>query len=367
MVNRLPSDLYSEQLKKENIKQDQRQLYVLKSFDRLSLQLKTLSYPRKLLSFFIKNKPKFNGIYLWGSVGIGKTFLMDCFFESLSTSRKRRIHFHHFMQEVHIELQQYSGQRNPLTLLAKQIKNKIDVLCLDEFFVSDIIDAMLLANLLQALFDEKICFVTTSNISPNLLYKDGLQRESFLPAIKLLEQKLEIIHLSSTIDYRLLYLQSAGVYYTPLNKASENQLDKAFELYSHNDVSIEPLIISERRLAVIKSSSEAGWFDFEVLCGAMRCKQDYLELAERFSLILLSNVPVLTHRSLDEVTRFIQLVDIFYDAKIKVIISAEVLPSALYTEGKLVFAFQRTVSRLIEMQSAIYFKEGRQSALSLKQ
>lgn len=356
MLKQSPSDIYHERLKKNNLQQDQRQIFVLKSFDRLSLQFKKPSFPFQFLPSFFTKRHQANGIYLWGSVGIGKTFLMDCFFDSLTTSRKRRVHFHHFMQEIQVELQRYSGRRDPLSLIAKKIHKNFDVLCLDEFFVLDIIDAMLLANLLKALFNENICFVTTSNIPPDLLYKDGLQRASFLPAIKLIKEKLEIIHLSSNIDYRLLYLQSAGVYFTPLNQTSEDCLEKAFKLYVHDDSSVEPIIVSGRKLAVIKASSEVVWFDFKVLCGAMRCKQDYLELRERFSLVLLSNVPILTHCSLDEVTRFIQLVDIFYDAKIKLVLSAASLPQELYTQGKLLFDFQRVISRLLEMQSKEYFE-----------
>lgn len=354
MPNPRPSDIYRSHLEKNQLQQDQRQCLVLQSFDCLyeTLMIKN-SFLSKLKDLISSPIPQ--GIYLWGTVGIGKTFLMDCFYNSLTTIKKRRIHFHHFMQEVHAELQRYSGHADPLSLVAKSFSAKAKVLCLDEFFVSDIVDAMILAGLLNALFKEGICFVTTSNIPPDQLYKDGLQRESFLPAITLLEQNLEIIHLISDTDYRLLYLKSAGIYYTPLNADTEQQMEAAFELYANKQFSTQALSLLERKISVIKSCAEAVWFDFEVLCGPMRSKQDYLALAEQFSIIFLSHVPVFNHRPLDEITCFIQLIDIFYDAKIKLVISAEAAPHLLYTEGKLIFDFQRIASRLIEMQSTEYF------------
>ncbi|MBP9727531.1 MAG: AFG1 family ATPase [Gammaproteobacteria bacterium] len=361
---KLASDVYRDHVEKNNLQQDSRQLLVLKSFDRLSLQFKAFTPSviastawqsiLRSLKFTIKN-PASLGIYLWGSVGIGKTFLMDCFFESLTTTKKHRVHFHHFMQEVHAQLQQYAGHSDPLSLVAKAISKKTEILCLDEFFVSDIVDAMVLAGLLKALFKEGIYFVTTSNIPPDQLYKDGLQRQSFLPAIAMLEQNLEVIHLMSDTDYRLHYLKNAGVYYFPLDHNAEQHMEKTFQLYAHASFSTEPITIMSREIVIIKSCANAVWFDFKILCGGMRCKQDYLALAEQFSLIFLSNVPVLDTRPLDEVTRFIQLVDIFYDAKIKLVISAEAPAHLLYTQGKLIFDFQRITSRLIEMQSAEYF------------
>lgn len=354
MKMQLPSDVYRQRFQKNHLQQDDRQSVVLKSFDHLSLQIKQ---QQAFFSGLLRGTPIASsvGIYLWGSVGIGKTFLMDCFFDSLTTAKKRRIHFHHFMQEVHAELQKYSGHANPLRLVAKSIGKTVQVLCLDEFFVADIVDAMVLAGLLRALFKEGICFVTTSNIPPEQLYKDGLQRESFLPAIALLKKNLEVIHLMSDMDYRLHYLKAAGTYYTPLGDDAAQQMEQVFQLYANTDFSTQPLSLLGRELSIIKSCAEAVWFDFQVLCGEMRCKQDYLALAEQFPMVFLSNVPVLTDQSIDSVTRFIQLVDIFYDAKIKLVISADALPHLLYTEGKLIFDFQRIISRLIEMQSAAYF------------
>ena len=352
---KLPSEIYLDFLNERHLQQDEQQLLVLKSFDDLQKKLPTsTSFLSKIKNLNSAKTPQ--GIYLWGTVGIGKTFLMDCFFNSLVTMKKRRIHFHHFMQEIHLELQRYTGHSDPLSLVAKSICANTEVLCLDEFFVSDIVDAMVLAGLLKALFERGICFVTTSNIPPAQLYKDGLQRASFLPAIALLEQTLEVIHLMSDTDYRLRHLTLAGVYYTPLNAMAEKKMEEAFAVYSYGRFSVEPITILGRAVTVVKSCEEAIWFSFDVLCGEMRSKEDYLEIAQKFPLVFLSEVPVLTQRSLDEVTRFIRMIDIFYDAKIKLVISAEAIPQALYTEGKLFFDFQRIISRLIEMQSEEYFE-----------
>lgn len=350
-----PSDLYRDHLEKNHLQQDQGQLLVLRSFDRLYEALQSNRSFFSQLFRRICNDDNRQGIYLWGTVGVGKTFLMDCFYNALTTTKKRRVHFHDFMQEIHIQLQQYSGQGNPLSLIAKSMCTKINVLCLDEFFVSDIVDAMVLAGLLKALFKEGICFVTTSNLPPAQLYKNGLRRDNFLPAIALLEQNLEVVHLCSKTDYRLHYLKSAGIYHTPLSDDAEKHMETAFQLYANGHFSVQALTILERKISVIKSCEEAAWFDFEVLCGPMRSKQDYLALAKQFPIIFISRVPVFNDRPLDEITCFIQLIDIFYDTKIKLVISAEAPPHGLYTEGKLIFDFQRIISRLIEMQSVEYF------------
>jgi len=356
MLTLKPSDIYQAHLQKNLFQQDQQQVDILKSFDALfSALISKKSFFSEVLRSTRDVPPL--GIYLWGGVGIGKTFLMDCFYNALTTVKKRRIHFHHFMQEVHAELQRHSGSINPLSLVAKVIRANAQVLCLDEFFVSDIVDAMILAGLLKALFEEGICFVTTSNIPPDQLYKNGLRRDNFLPAIALLEKNLNVLHLFSQKDYRLQHLQSAGTYYTPLNENSERNIEAAFELYATAQFSTQPLTLLGRKISVVKSCEEAAWFEFDVLCGPMRCKQDYLALAEQYPIIFLSHVPVLNQRPLDEITCFIQLIDIFYDAKIRLVVSAEAAPNLLYTEGKLIFEFRRIISRLIEMQSLEYFSQ----------
>lgn len=347
-----PSTIYRDYLEKNQLQSDPQQLSVLEFLDHECFYLNSGS---NIFLRLLHRQKKIKGVYLWGSVGIGKTFLMDCFYDALTRKKKRRIHFHHFMQEVHAKLQEYSGHINPLSLVAKLIRKQVEVLCLDEFFVTDIVDAMLLAGLLEALFKAGIYFVTTSNIPPQLLYKNGLRRDSFLPAIALLKKDMHIIHLASKTDYRLRQLQIEGVYFTPLNSMTEEKMKKAFMFYAHENFITQPLYLLNREVPVVRFCEGAAWFRFDVLCGDMRSKEDYLALANQFKLIFLSDVPVLTLQSLNTVMRFIQLVDIFYDAKVKLIISAEVFPDALYTSGKLIFEFQRIVSRLIEMQSEKYF------------
>lgn len=350
-----PSVIYRNYLEKNHLQSDFQQLSTLKFLDH---ECSTLNSCLRIFSKLFPRQKKIKGIYLWGSVGIGKTFLMDCFYNALTTTKKRRIHFHHFMQEVHAKLQEYSGRINPLSLVIKSMRKQVDVLCLDEFFVSDIVDAMILAGLLEAIFKAGIYFVTTSNIPPEQLYQNGLRRDNFLPAIALLEKNLEIIHLASTVDYRLHYLKSAGVYYTPINDNAERQMEAAFQLYSTAHFSTQALSILGRKISVIKSCAEAVWFEFEVLCGPMRSKQDYLQLAKQFPIIFISHIPIFNQRPLDEIICFIQLIDILYDAKIKLVVSAEASADLLYTEGKLIFDFQRITSRLIEMQSNSYFFQG---------
>lgn len=347
------SDLYHAIMLTKKLKYDANQQNALSIFDELHKRILQSQYYWN--RWFSSRSNHHLGIYLWGSVGIGKTLLMDCFFDSLPIKKKKRIHFHLFMQEMHGALQQYAGHSDPLMLIAKALHKKVDVLCLDEFFVSDIVDAMILAGLLNALFREGIYFVTTSNTPPQELYKNGLRRDGFLKAITLLQQNLKVIHLDSVVDYRLNYWQSSGIYYVPLNQASENQMKKSFELCAGTDVSREDYPLLGRLLPVVQRSNNAIWCRFDVLCGKMRCKQDYVALTQEFSFLFLSDLPLLTNRLADEVLRFIQLIDILYDTKTKLLISAEVKANELYTNGNFIIEFQRTISRLIEMQSAEYF------------
>lgn len=358
----IPSIIYHTRITQHHLQSDSEQIRVLQSLDTLSqkIQLQSSIFS-KLFRLFTTRKNSKLGLYLWGSVGIGKTFLMDCFYDALPTTRKRRCHFYAFMRELHAALREHAGKHNPLHYIAKKIRADIDVLCFDEFFVKDVVDAMLFSELLPVLFKCGIFFVATSNVAPDHLYKDGLQRQNFFSTIHLLQEKLEVIHLTSTTDYRLRSLQAAGTYYTPLDTQAQKHMEQAFYLYdaAFDNEPITHIDILQRKIPVVKVSAEAVWFDFNVLFGAQRCQQDYLILSQQYSVVFLSHVPILTHCSLNEVTRFIQLIDILYDAKIKLVISAAVSPQALYTEENLAFEFQRTVSRLIEMQSAEYWSKTR--------
>ncbi len=297
------------------------------------------------------------GLYVHGGVGRGKTYMMDVFFESLPVQRKMRTHFHRFMQRVHAELRGLKQQKNPLEIVARTIAREAGVLCFDEFFVSDIGDAMILGGLLTHLVDEGVVLVATSNIEPDLLYQNGLQRERFLPAIALLKERNEIVHLDAGIDYRLRRLQQASVYHSPLNASTQELMEHCFRrmLTEHAHVAKGGVVdVLGRQIPVLAASEDVIWFDFEDLCGGPRSAYDYIELARIYHTILLSNVPRLDDGSDDKARRFINLVDELYDRHVKLILSAAVELPALYQGNGLAFVFERTRSRLLEMQSEDY-------------
>jgi cell division protein ZapE len=298
------------------------------------------------------------GLYLWGGVGRGKTWLVDIFYNQLPIEEKLRLHFHHFMHQIHAELQQLKGQANPLDSVAERLSGKTRVLCLDEFIVTDIGDAMILAQLLKALFSRGITLITTSNTEPDNLYQDGLQRASFLPAIALLKEHTRSLRLDSGTDYRLRYLEQATVYHTPHSPDVDEQLVKEFTQLAPEEGRLGGSIhIYNRDIPVRRLADDVVWFDFMALCGPPRSQSDYLELARRFHTVLLSNIPVLGP-SLDDVARrFIYLIDEFYDRNVKLIISAASPPETLYQGERLAFDFQRAISRLQEMQSTAYLAQ----------
>lgn len=295
------------------------------------------------------------GLYFWGGVGRGKTYLVDTFFDCLPTERKLRIHFHRFMHKVHEDLTELAGQPNPLELVADRFKAQTDILCFDEFFVSDITDAMILGTLMQALFARGITLVATSNIEPDGLYKNGLQRARFLPAIALIKQHTDIINVDSGIDYRLRTLTQAEIYHSPLDEAAQDNLLSYF-----NALSLEPrqqhavIEIAHRKLQTCWEAEGVVWFEFSELCESARSQYDYMELSKIYHTVLLANVRVMGQSNDDVARRFIALVDEFYERKVKLIISAEVPMEQLYSQGILSFEFKRCLSRLQEMQSHDY-------------
>ncbi|MDH3646698.1 MAG: cell division protein ZapE [Gammaproteobacteria bacterium] len=298
------------------------------------------------------------GLYLWGGVGRGKTYLMDLFFEMLPIEEKRRSHFHRFMQDTHDQLGALGNTRDPLMLIAKNISAKTRVLCFDEFFVSDIGDAMILGNLLSALFDNEVTLVATSNVPPKHLYRDGLQRQRFLPAIAQLEQHTKVMGIGAGADYRLRVLESAEIYHHPLDDQAEDNLMRYLsELAPDRPVSGEMLQIAGRLIATRRSADGLAWFDFNELCTAPRSPADYLEIARLCHTVLVSGVPVLDAMRDDDMRRFIGLVDVFYDRRVKLIISAAAPPELLYTGDRLAFEYQRTQSRLNEMQATDYLAQ----------
>lgn len=300
-------------------------------------------------------QPAVEGLYFWGGVGRGKTYLVDTFYESLPFPDKMRTHFHRFMQRVHNELQHYKGEKNPLTLIAGKFAAEARVICFDEFFVKDITDAMILANLLEALFERGVVLVATSNIEPGDLYKDGLQRARFLPAIALLKRHCRVVNVDSGIDYRLRALERAEIFHAPLDEAAERELARSFrEIAGHEGERDVPIEINHRVLHARRLHDDVVWFEFRELCDGPRSQNDYIELAREYHTVLVSNVTRMGAATDDQARRFINMVDEFYDRGVKLLMSAEVEAAALYADGRLEFEFQRTLSRLQEMQSHEY-------------
>ena len=295
------------------------------------------------------------GIYLWGRVGRGKTFLCDLFIASLATPRRRRVHFHHFMREVHAELRSLDGRSDPLEEVAARMAAEVRVLCLDEFHVGDIGDAMILGNLLRALFARGVVLVTTSNTPPRELYRDGLQRERFLPAIDALATHCEVVELDSPRDWRLRALRQAPVYLTPAGAEAERKMLAIFRRVGHGDLREDfALQVNGRALPVRREADGAIWFGFDALCDGPRAVADYIELARAYHTLLVSAVPQFTPQTEDPARRFIELVDEAYDRGVKLVLSAAVPIVELYDGDRLRAEFARTESRLIEMQSEDY-------------
>lgn len=301
------------------------------------------------------NRPDIpKGVYMYGGVGRGKSFLMDCFFNAVPIKRKVRLHFHEFMREVHRELAGLKGTVNPLDELGKRMARKFKLICFDEFHVADITDAMILHRLLAALFDNGVGFVTTSNFKPDDLYPGGLHRERILPAIELLNQRMEVVNVDNGTDYRRRTLEQVELYHTPLGPEADAAMNEAFTRLASGGDEDPVLHIEAREIKARRRAGGVVWFDFKQLCGGPRSQNDYLEIASQFHTLLLSDVPHMPVRMASEARRFTWLVDVLYDRRVKFILSAEVAPELLYTEGPLAHEFPRTVSRLNEMQSAEY-------------
>lgn len=295
------------------------------------------------------------GLYMWGGVGRGKTWLMDLFFETLAEPRKGRWHFHRFMGGVHEELKTLKNRTDPLQSVADRIAARARVICFDEFFVSDIADAMILGRLFEALFGRGVTLVATSNIPPDELYRDGLQRARFLPAIALLKRHCRVLNVDNGIDYRLRTLETAEIYHAPLDEAAEINLADSFErLTGGHELEQKSLMVNGREIPVRRLGEDVAWFDFTALCDGPRAAADYIEIARCYHTVLLSGVPRFDYRQENQARRFISLVDEFYDRNVKLMLSAETELNELYAGERLRFEFERTRSRLIEMQSHDY-------------
>ncbi|MCU0968896.1 MAG: cell division protein ZapE [Rubrivivax sp.] len=294
------------------------------------------------------------GVYMWGGVGRGKSLLMDCFFRSVPLQRKTRLHFHEFMREVHRELQELKGTADPLDELGKRIARRHRLICFDEFHVADVTDAMILHRLLRAMFVNRVSIVTTSNFHPDGLYPNGLHRDRILPAIDLLKRRLEIVNVDAGVDYRQRTLEQVELYHCPLGPHADAAMESAYARLAETRDEEPAMQIEHRTIHAVRRAGGVVWFDFRTLCGGPRSQNDYLEIASRFHTVLLSNVPQMPPRLASEARRFTWLVDVLYDRRCKLIVSAAVPPEQLYTDGPLAHEFPRTVSRLHEMRSAEY-------------
>jgi len=353
----LPSRRYAEGVARGAWSQDPAQQDALRELDRIhAALLEAVPKPGAFARLFGAEAPAAPlGLYLWGGVGRGKTFLIDLFFDGLPLREKRRTHFHRFMREVHERLREHAGERDPLAAIARQWRESLRVLVLDEFFVSDIGDAMLLARLLERLFAEGVVLVTSSNAAPGELYKDGLQRARFLPAIELIERHCRVVHLDSDTDYRLRALTRSPVYRCPLDDGSDGWLLERWHAVGGDDGHVDAGIeIDGRRIPVRARSKGMCWFDFAALCEGPRGNADYIEIAREFHTVLLGGIPRMEADRDDAARRFVHLIDELYDRHVNLVCTADAAPTALYGGERLAAAFERTASRLVEMQSTDY-------------
>ncbi|WP_010605924.1 cell division protein ZapE [Pseudoalteromonas maricaloris] len=353
-----PWEKYQQDLQRDDFQYDSAQENAVKHLQRLYDDL--INQPPVKQNFFSRlfgkaEPPKVKGLYFWGGVGRGKTYLVDTFYDALPTERKMRVHFHRFMHRVHAELKKLNEVKNPLESIADTFKSETDIICFDEFFVQDITDAMLLGGLMQALFARGIVLVATSNIVPDDLYKNGLQRARFLPAIELVKVNTEVVNVDSGIDYRLRTLEQAEIFHSPLDKQADENLFDYFNKLSPEPGKAEQAIEIEGRMIQTRIVSDCiVMFDFPALCETARSQVDYMEISRLYNTVILSNVKQMGQQNDDAARRFIALVDEFYERNVTLIISAAAPITELYTEGTLNFEFKRCISRLQEMQSHEY-------------
>lgn len=353
----MPLTRYQNDLRHKGFQPDAAQENAVRELQRISDELNERYEQSKVsrLSFRRPTKEPVQGLYMWGGVGRGKTWLMDLFFDSLPFRRKMRMHFHRFMQRVHKELNSLRGTKNPLEIVADRLHAEAVVICFDEFFVTDITDAMLLGGLFEKLFQRGVTLVATSNIVPDRLYENGLQRERFLPAIALLNKYCNVLNVDAGVDYRLRTLEQATLYYTPLGKEADDAMQQSFDaLTAKVSSGLREIRINDRPIKVLDHNDQVLWATFGELCETPRSATDYIEIARVYRYVLLSNVPLLDARNDNAVRRFINLVDEFYDRHVKLIMSAETDIDHIYEGGRLNFEIERTKSRLLEMQSKEY-------------
>lgn len=361
MSNQTPLERYQAALATGDFSEDAVQLAAVTYMDNLYHEIikSQDSSGGGWFSSLFKSKPVMpKGLYMWGGVGRGKTWMMDMFYESLPIKRKMRMHFHHFMQRVQRELVALQGQADPLKKVADIIHQEAVVICFDEFFVSNVSDAMILGDLFSMLFDRGITLVATSNIEPSGLYKNGIHRDRFLPAIAQVEKHTTVMNIDAGIDYRLRLLKQAKLYSSPLTDDTKDWLSERFDtLAGGQTISTSPIVIGGRNIDIIKRTETMLLADFRALCMQPRSATDFIEIANDFDTVMVDNVPALNDTLMDPTRRFIYLVDEFYDRRVKLLIRAEQSILTLYQGEKLAFEIERTRSRLLEMQSEEYLAE----------
>jgi cell division protein ZapE len=362
-------DLYHRALERRGFQSDSSQLRAVERLQQLYEEWSAYKVRRSTaIRRLVVHPPLPRGVYLWGGVGRGKSFLIDSFYLCLPLVRKRRVHFHHFMRDVHRELEELKGREDPLSALAERIARRYRLICFDEMHINDIADAMIVGRLLSRTLDLGVVVCMTSNYHPDQLYKDGLKRENFLPAIELLKERLDVLHVEGGTDYRQKMLEGVKTYHAPLGAESDRALIEAFGRIAEVEEEFHELDVEGRVIAYRHRAGGVVWFDFKVICGWGRSQHDYLDLSRRFHTVIVSGVPRMGLGLAEEARRFTLLVDVLYDNRVKLIVSAETSPEKLLKIEEdpgdsrlraMVFEFDRTASRLVEMQSRKYLAERR--------
>lgn len=352
-----PAEQYAQLLSSGKFLPDDAQAQAVKELERVwqELILRYKASKKAFRRFRRQTSPR--GVYMWGGVGRGKTWLMDSFYESIPFRRKTRMHFHHFMQYVHKELNKLAGQRNPLDTVADQIYKEAVVICFDEFFVSNVTDAMILSDLFQKLFQRGITLIATSNIAPEGLYRDGIHRDRFIPTIEMVQKHCVVLNVDAGVDYRLRVLKQAQLFKSPLTEAHHDWLAQRFNALTQTQkVSKQAIMINHRVVETMGHSEDVLWCEFNELCLKPRSPADFIEIANIYNTVLVSNVPHLTDYLSEGARRFIYLVDEFYDRGVKLLLTSQDSIIEIYSGEKLAFEIERTRSRLLEMQSDDYLQ-----------
>lgn len=350
-----PLEYYYQQVNNGAVCEDQEQLKILVHLQKVYEQLCKEQQRRTNLFSFLRHSKQVKGLYIWGSVGIGKTFLMDCLFACIPFQQKTRMHFHQFMQMIHHELKRYQGMKDPLKFIAANLAKHNLLICFDEFIVNDIADAMLLGRLFSLLFSHGVCLVTTSNAKPDDLYQHGLQRTLFLKTIALLKANTMELHLTSTEDYRIQNTATTHLFHTPNDATAHQHMQRYFSLLTKQaEISKKPININHRTISIIQEAADVIWFDFDKICHVPRSQHDYLTIAYKYKTVFISNVTAISPHENNKINLFIRLIDVFYDLRVRLVISSAVPLDEIYNQGRMTAEFTRTLSRLIEMQSEGY-------------